>query len=96
MLSGRGDSLGHLACLRRGRYMKWSEKKKNRAFETLFTYGGRHRTWLLRGTTATIGVVIFRLLMPWPLRGVIEVVFPEGSHKGAAMVQYLPEWGSPV
>ncbi|MFQ5427943.1 MAG: ABC transporter transmembrane domain-containing protein [Thermodesulfobacteriota bacterium] len=76
--------------------MKWSEKKKNRAFETLFTYGGRHSQWLLRGTAATIGVVVFRLLMPWPLRGVIEIVFPEGSHKGAAMVQYLPEWGNPV
>ncbi len=76
--------------------MKWSEKKKNRAFETLLTYGGRHSLWLYKGAAATLGVVVFRLLMPWPLRGVIEIVFPRGSHKGAIMVHYLPGWGNPV
>ncbi|MFQ5479880.1 MAG: ABC transporter transmembrane domain-containing protein [Thermodesulfobacteriota bacterium] len=74
----------------------WTSKKKNRAFNTLFTYGGHHSTWLYRGTAATIGVVFFRLLMPWPLRGVIEVVFPQGSHKGWLLMSYFPEWGNPV
>jgi len=76
--------------------MKWSKKKKNRAFEALFTYGGHHRSWLVKGGAATIGVVFFRLLMPWPLRGVIDIVFLHGSHKGAIVVSYLPHWGNPV
>jgi len=76
--------------------MKWSKKKKNRAFEALFTYGGHHRLWLVKGGVATIGVVFFRLLMPWPLRGVIDIVFKHGSHKGAMVVSYLPHWGHPV
>jgi len=76
--------------------MKWTKKKKNRAFETLLTYGGHHRAWLYKGAAATVGVVFFRLLMPWPLRGVIDIVFEHGSHKGAMVVSYLPNWGYPV
>ncbi len=74
----------------------WTSKKKARAFNTLFTYGGHHRSWLYRGAAATIGVVFFRLLMPWPLRGVIEVVFPHGSYKGWLLMSYFPDWGNPV
>ncbi len=76
--------------------MKWTDKKKNRAFGVLFNYGGHHRSWLVKGGVATIGVVFFRLLMPWPLRGVIDIVFGHGSHKGAMVVGYLPHWGDPV
>ncbi len=76
--------------------MKWTSKKKNRAFEALFTYGGHHRRWLWRGGLASIGVVFFRLLMPWPLRGVIDIVFGHGSKKGAMLVAYLPQWGDMV
>ncbi len=74
----------------------WTSKKKNRAFNALFTYGGRHSSWLYRGAAATVGVVFFRLLMPWPLRGVIEIAFPGGSHKGWFLLSYLPGWGEPV
>lgn len=34
--------------------------------------------------------------MPWPLRGVVEVVFPKGSESGKLLVDYLPAWGDPV
>ncbi|GMR04225.1 MAG: ABC transporter ATP-binding protein [Thermodesulfobacteriota bacterium] len=74
----------------------WTKKKKKRAINTLITYGSMHRSWFVRGVFGTVGVVFFRLLMPWPLRGVIELVFPRGSHKGRIMVEYLPSWGDPV
>ncbi len=48
------------------------------------------------GGAASIGVVFFRLAMPWPLRGVVEVVFPKGSGSGKLLVDYLPAWGDPV
>lgn len=74
----------------------WSKKKKKRALNTIITYGGPHKAWLVRGMLGTIGVVLFRLLMPWPLRGVVEVVFPRGSDQGKLLVDYLPAWGEPV
>ncbi|MFQ5464315.1 MAG: ATP-binding cassette domain-containing protein [Thermodesulfobacteriota bacterium] len=74
----------------------WTKKKKQRAIDAIITYGGPHRRRLVRGGLATIGVVFFRLAMPWPLRGVVEVVFPRGSHSGRLMVDYLPGWGDPV
>jgi ABC-type multidrug transport system fused ATPase/permease subunit len=38
-----------------------------------------HRRALAVGGAATLGVVAMRLALPWPLRGVIEHVFPAGS-----------------
>ena len=35
-----------------------------------------HRRTLLAGSLATVGVVGMRLALPWPLRGVVENVFP--------------------
>jgi ABC-type multidrug transport system fused ATPase/permease subunit len=74
----------------------WTEKKKKRAIRTIITYGTPHRWLLLRGILASVGVVFFRLLMPWPLRGVIEVVFPRSEQDGRLLVDFLPEWGEPV
>ncbi len=45
----------------------------------LIAYGRPHNRWLLIGTAASFGVVFFRLALPWPLRGVIEVVFPKAG-----------------
>ena len=67
-----------------------------RAIRTLVRYGRRHRFWLGIGTAASIGVVLFRLALPWPLRGVVEVVFPKGTQGGKLLVDYLPAWGDPV
>ena len=74
----------------------WSKKKKKRAIDTIITYGKPHKYWLLRGVLATIGVVFFRLFMPWPLRWVVEVVFSKGLHGGMAVMDILPEWGDPI
>lgn len=72
----------------------WNEKKKQRAINAIITFGGPHRSWLLKGGLATAGVVIFRLAMPWPLRGVVEAVFPRGG--GGLLADNLPAWGEPV
>ncbi len=74
----------------------WTKKKKKRALDTIFTYGAPHKWWLVRGVLASVGVVFFRLLMPWPLRGIIELVFPRSGHKGRLIVDFLPNWGDPV
>lgn len=73
----------------------WTRKKGRRAARMLIAYGRPHRRWLLAGTMASLGVVLFRLAMPWPLRGVVEVVFPRaGGEK--LLVDSLPAWGDPV
>ncbi len=74
----------------------WTNKNSRRAIRTIITYGRPHRRWLTYGGLATIGVVFFRLAMPWPLRGVVELVFPKGSPSDKLLVDYLPTWGDPV
>ncbi len=74
----------------------WTRRKSWRAIRTLVKYGRRHRSWLGIGTAASIGVVLFRLALPWPLRGVVEVVFPKGTQGGKLLVDYLPAWGDPI
>lgn len=74
----------------------WSQKKRQRAIQTIIRYGEPHRSWLVHGGLATISVVLFRLAMPWPLRGVVEVAFPKGSHEGKLLIDYLPLWGDSV
>lgn len=72
----------------------WNRKKKQRAIHAIVAYGKPHRYLLARGVLATVGVVFFRLAMPWPLRGVVEAVFPKGG--GRLLTDYLPAWGEPV
>lgn len=74
----------------------WNKEKKKRALRTILTYGEPHKSWLRRGFLGTIGVVFFRLAMPWPLRGVIEVVFPRASRHGTLLVDSLPDFSEPV
>ena len=62
----------------------------------MFEHGRDFRGLLLRGCAATIGVVLFRLAMPWPLRGFIELVVPGQDHRGRVVVDLLPAWGEPL
>lgn len=73
----------------------WTLKKSRRSLGILRPYGRPYRTWLVRGTLATIGLVLLRLAIPWPLKGVIEVVMPR-HHGKHSMLPYLPSWGDPV
>lgn len=64
--------------------------------DTIIAYARSHRSSLVRGVLATVGVVFFRLAMPWPLREVLEMVFPRAAHEGRHLVDYLPASGDPV
>lgn len=73
----------------------WTSRKTDRALTSLSRYGKPHRAWLVTGGLATIGVVVCRLAMPWPLRGVVEVAFPDTAASDARFA-YLPPHGDPV
>ena len=74
----------------------WGNKRRKQALKTIAAFGGPHKRWLMRGAFATVGVVLFRLAMPWPLRGVMEVVFLHGTREGRPLESYLPGWGEPL
>ena len=42
-----------------------------------------HRGALAVGLLATVGVVAMRLALPWPLRGIVETVFPMGAEQSS-------------
>ena len=74
----------------------WSKKKRRRALSTIVRFGKPHRRHFVKGLAATFAVVFFRLAMPWPLRGVVESVFPAATDQGGLLVDFLPAWGDPV
>ncbi len=73
----------------------WSSRKRNRALGTILRFGRPHRRHFLVGLAATFAVVFFRLALPWPLRGVVEIVFP-GNEGDNVFSGLLPSSGSPV
>ncbi len=75
--------------------MNWTTKKSRQALRTILFFGRPYRASLIRGGLATIGVVFFRLAMPWPLRGVIELVLPYTTGD-MRLISYLPDWGNPI
>ncbi len=72
------------------------DPERPRILRQLWRFGRAHRAPLAQGLLATLVVVLLRLAIPWPLRGVLEVAFPGGSQRGESVVRLLPEWGSPV
>ncbi len=74
----------------------WSKKKRRRALSTIVRFGKPHRRHFVKGLAATFAVVFFRLAMPWPLRGVVESVFPAATDQSGLLVDSLPAWGDPV
>lgn len=59
-------------------------------------YGRPHGSVLVRGIVASLGVVLFRLAMPWPLRGIIETLFQDPTRRSAFLIEFLPTWGNPA
>ena len=68
--------------------MATKKKAPNRidALRLLLRASRPHRGALFVGSLATVGVVVMRLALPWPLRGVLEHVFPgqAGEHGSLA------------
>ncbi|MFQ5504639.1 MAG: ATP-binding cassette domain-containing protein [Planctomycetota bacterium] len=58
-------------------------------------FGRRHMKVAVMGMLGTIGVVVTHILLPWPLRGVIEVVFP-GVHAKSHLHGLLQASGDAV
>jgi len=73
----------------------WSWKKSRRSLGMLRPYGRIYRPWLVKGTLATVGLVLLRLALPWPLKGVIEVLMPH-HHPKHTHLAWVPSFGDPV
>ncbi len=58
-------------------------------------YGRPYRRALGTGLGAAVLTVAIRLAMPWPLRGVVETVFPS-RHRRPSLTGWLPGFGDPV
>ncbi|MDQ1627839.1 MAG: hypothetical protein QOI54_1583 [Actinomycetota bacterium] len=72
-------------------------RKARAAYRVLAPYGRPHRSHLFQGALATLVLVAARLAFPWPLRGLMEIVFHQGSSGRAAGVTALvPKVGDPV
>jgi ABC-type multidrug transport system fused ATPase/permease subunit len=65
-----------------------SNSVAGRALQLIRRFGAPHRRWFAQGMAATVFVVAARLAMPWPLRGILEIVSNVRPH-GAAY--WLPE-----
>ena len=66
-------------------------------YRVLAPYGAPHRRYLVRGAVATAVLVAARLAFPWPLRGLMEIVF-HNTNTGRAqeVVNLIPRRGDPV
>ncbi len=80
--------------------MKQLRKTLRRAVATyrvLAPYGAPHRAHLVAGAVATLVLVAARLAFPWPLRGLMEIVFKQGSSgRAQGVVNLVPRQGDPV
>src|SRR5262249_9037657 len=86
----RGGARGVRSALARSRRVRAT-------VTTLAPHARPHRRYLVEGTLATIVLVAARLAFPWPLRGLLEIVFHKGSHgRGAAVAALIPRVGDPV
>ncbi len=73
--------------------MAWSNKRSRKALRLLGLFGRQHRRPLVQGLLGTIAVVIFRIAMPWPLRGVIEVAIAPSDSLVTSPFGQMPAWG---
>ena len=72
-------------------------RRARKTYKVLAPYGKPYRRHLLRGTLATILLVACRLAFPWPLRGLMEIVFQNGAPgRGSSVVKLVPNIGDPA
>ena len=74
----------------------WSRKQTQQGIGIIGTYGKPHVLVLVQGILASIGVVLFRLAMPWPLRGIVEIIFQDSARNNSFLLEVLPPWGTPA
>ncbi len=73
-------------------------RRTRAAYRDLAPYGRPHRRYLFRGAVATLVLVAARLAFPWPLRGLMMIVFHKNKTTGRAQVvlHLIPRIGDPV
>ena len=54
-------------------------RQSRSAYRFLAPYGRPHRSHLVQGGLLTLVLVAARLAFPWPLRGLMEIVFQSGA-----------------
>jgi ABC-type multidrug transport system fused ATPase/permease subunit len=74
----------------------WRTSDTWRVLATIARYGRPYRRTLRSGLGAAILVVALRLALPWPLRGVLEAVFPPTARAAPVLSSWLPGFGDPV
>lgn len=72
-------------------------RKGRSAYRVLAPFGRQHRAHLAQGALATVVLVAARLAFPWPLRGLMEIVF-QGHAGGRHVVvaRLVPAHADPV
>lgn len=72
-------------------------RRARTAVRTLAPYGRPYRSHLIGGVVATTVLVCARLAFPWPLRGLLEIVFRRTSTgRGGTVLSLIPSVGDPV
>lgn len=77
--------------------LRTTARRARTSAQTLLPYGRPHRRHLVEGAIAAVVLVAARLAFPWPLRGLIEIVFQANSGgRGAVVARLVPPVGDPV
>jgi ABC-type multidrug transport system fused ATPase/permease subunit len=73
-----------------------SGRQARSAYRFLKSYGRPHRRHLTAGAALTVALVAARLAFPWPLRGLMEIVFHQGAPgRATGVVDVVPQAGDP-
>ncbi|MEP6817628.1 MAG: ABC transporter transmembrane domain-containing protein [Marmoricola sp.] len=77
--------------------MSTTVRRARTAFRILLPYGRPYRHHLAFGGLATLVLVGARLAFPWPLRGLMEIVFHQNlTGRGGTVLRLVPKAGDPV
>jgi ATP-binding cassette subfamily B protein len=73
-------------------------RRARKAYRGLAPFGRPHRRHLIQGTIATLVLVACRLAVPWPLRGLMDIVFQQNApgRGGSTVLELVPGTGDPV
>ena len=77
--------------------LRTTARRARTAIRVLWPYGRPYRRHLVEGSVATLVLVAARLAFPWPLRGLMEIVFHQNATgRGGAVLALVPRTGDPV
>jgi len=77
--------------------LRTTVRRARSASRVLLPYGRPYRRHLIEGALAAIVLVAARLAFPWPLRGLMEIVFHQNTTgRGATVLALVPRVGDPT